>query len=595
MDSDSSIGPELKWRDLFCLLAVALLPLFSYPLSWLPSAWTQFRYTIALPLAAVSFVVLLLAAAKGALAPPWTLLPRNFLWPCGLLTMSWLVSVSLSQHRDFSILVLPSTLGNLALFWAASSFSVDQLRKLCWIWLLVAAVVAVNGLARLGTEHEFVSTIGNRNFLGVYLAAAIPLAVALGDRRAAGLGAVLVVALCFTKSRGAWLALGIVTLLWIVVVRPRGGSVRTRISVAVASIGLVVLVGFLFRGYVQNQWRTDVRPVIWKGTLHMIGAHPILGCGLGTYWVQYAEFRLPEYFARPKAGNFTNHAHNELLEVAAEQGVVGLATLLWLWAAAVTVGLRAAANTTGTGRCLRYGLIGATLVFMFHAMVDVDLRSLPNQALLWILLGLLAGGGGGKVAHLSFRSRPARLVVASVGTLVAAWVLYAAVIQPVRADYWEREARLAEARGDLSTAARAARQSLEIQPLRVETRYFLAGVLAERPATYQQAIDEGLVVEGLAPNYSDLTYTIGELYIKMHQPAEALPFLQRAVRMNPYSAEKRFALALAFAESSQPATAEEQLETAIRLKPDLTEAVDLLQRLRRQQKRPQEEARGGSQ
>ena len=564
-----------------CLLAVAVFPLCSYPLSWLPSAWAQFRYIIVLPWATVAFAALLLVAARGALVAPWMLVPRNFLWPCGLLVLSWLVSVSSSQHRDFSILVLPSTLGNLVLFWVACSFSKDQLRKLCWIWLVVASVVAVNGLARLGTGQEFVSTIGNRNFLGAYLAAAVFMAVALADWRAAILGALLIAALCFTGSRGAWLALGIVAALWIVVVWLRAGSARRRHAVVVAGVGLVALLGFWSRGYVQNQWRTDVRPVIWNGTLHMIAAHPIFGHGLDTYWIQYSKFRLPEYFARPKAGNFTNHAHNELLEVATEQGVVGLVALMCLWAAALRTGVRAA-DAMGTDRPLGYGLVGATLVFMLHGMVDIDLRSPPNQSLLWLLLGLLASGSGAAVPRISSRSKPARSVVAGVCGLLAVWVLYGAVIQPVRADCWERRARLAEARGDLNAAAHAARESLEIQPLRVETRYFLAGVLAENAATYRPAIDEGLVVEGIAPDYSDVTYNIGELYVKLRQPDDALPFLQRAVIMNPYSAEKRFALALALAESSQTAAAEEQLETAVRLKPDLTEAVDLLRRLRQQ-------------
>jgi tetratricopeptide (TPR) repeat protein len=215
-------------------------------------------------------------------------------------------------------------------------------------------------------------------------------------------------------------------------------------------------------------------------------------------------------------------------------------------------------------------------------MVDVDLRSQPNQTLLWLLLGLLASSKSAETVQISFRSRGARSVTAGVCVLVAAWVLYSAVVQPVRADCWERKARLAEVRGDISAAASAARRSLEIQPLRVETRYFLAGVLAENPATYGLAINEGLVLEEIAPDYSDLTYNIGQLYLKLHKPDEALPFLQRAARINPYSAAKRFALGLALAESSQPLAAEQELETAVRLRPDYAEAADLLQRLRQQ-------------
>jgi O-antigen ligase len=585
MDSDLSLRTDQPTRcDVLCLLTVALLPLFSYPLSWLPAGWTQFRYVICLPWGAILLCFILLLAAAKLPAARLALPPRNVLWPCGLLVLSWLLSVCLSQNRSFSVLALPAVLGNAALLSVACFFSGTRLRELCWVWLLVASAVAANALLRLGREHEFVSTIGNRNFLGAYLAASIPIAVALRDKRATVLGAVLITALCFTRSRGAWSALAVVGALWATVVWTRG-SIRKRLVALAGITGLAVLLGLLGRGYAEDVWHTDVRPVIWKGTLHMIAARPVVGHGLGTYWAQYPAFRLPEYFTRPKAGNFTNHAHNELLEVAAEQGIVGLVAVLWLWAAALTAGVRAASPARSGARTmtvqdhLRWGLVGATLVFMLHGMVDVDLRSPPNQTLLWLLLGVLASGSDAPRTLAPIRSQPARSVLAGACLLTAVWIFYGGVVQPVRADDWERKARLAEVTGDLNAAARAARQSLEIQPLRVETLYFLAGVLAEDPATYQQAIDEGLMIESIAPDYSDLTSNIGELYLKLRQPDRALPFLQRAVKINPYSAPKRFALALALVESSQTGAAEEELRTAIRLKPGYTEAVALLQQL----------------
>ena len=625
-------------RPIVCLLAVVMLPFLSYPLSWLPSAWAQFRYSIVFPLAAVSFVVLLLAAAWAALAPNscsglagrWVLMPRVIVGPCALLLASWLLSVSLSQHRHFSILVLPSVVGNMALFWAASSFSGNQLRKLCVIWLSVAFLVAVNGLIRLEIEPEFVSTIGNRNFLGAYLAAAICIGAGLfckaepapchagpapnscsgpadpterlrkprpqsrGKLLIGGTCVVLLAALYCCGSRGAWLALagvGIVSLP-----RKLSGFVVRLAPTLRSGLGVLLLVvataSFTARSYIAGQWRTDVRPVIWQGTLRMIAARPILGHGLGTFWVQYPKFRSPEYFARPKAGNFTNHAHNELLEVTAEQGIAGLAALLWLWWAALKIGIRAAHHAEPAHRCLRWGLIGATLVFMLHSMVDVDLRFLPNQTLLWFLLGLLVSGEQGAVAHISFRSQAARVVSGGFCLLAAICVLYAAVIQPMRADYWERQARLAGERGDLGAAEKAARQSLEIQPLRVEMRYFLAGVLAQSPATYRLAINEGRLIEEIAPDYSDCASNLGQLHLRLNQPGDALPYLQRAVKINPYSAQKRFALALAWTELSQPVAAEEELQAALRLKPDFLEAADLLRQLRNQEGLPRPQSRG---
>src|SRR5580704_801112 len=110
---------------------------------------------------------------------------------------------------------------------------------------------------------------------------------------------------------------------------------------AVLAVVALAVAALLARPYVRQQWRTDVRPMIWKATLDMIAARPLLGHGLGAYIAVYPAYRWPEYFLRPKATNVTDHAHNELLEIAAEQGLIGLAATLWLWATAVWCGFRA--------------------------------------------------------------------------------------------------------------------------------------------------------------------------------------------------------------------------------------------------------------
>ena len=151
--------------------------------------------------------------------------------------------------------------------------------------------------------------------------------------------------------------------------------------------------------------------MIWTATLRMIAARPLIGQGLGTYVVEYPHYRLPEYFLRPKATNVTDHAHNELLETAAEQGLIGLAALLWLWAAALGRGVSSCRRQdAGERRCLM-GLLGAAGLLMLHGMVDIDLRYPPNQSLLWLLMGLLVGTGSPAVTshYATIRSSLARL------------------------------------------------------------------------------------------------------------------------------------------------------------------------------------------
>ena len=596
-------------ETLVLLLAVAL-PLFSYPLSWFPQFAAQFRFSIRLPLAVMALVGWLVAMAWRLLAgatraardgetnradPVAHPLPWSLIGPAILLGASWWLSVRFSDDPHVSIGSLPIALANLAVFFVAACFPEVSVANLLWAWLAAAVLVATNGLLRLGTELEFISTIGNWNFLAAYLAAGLVFAVALRDKRAWICGVPLLLALVACRSRGAWLALGGTTVLAFLLAPdstaadsrpaeigsdpgPRTGDAPT-VAEPVPSAGrvlprrwpgwrlrgaillvLAALSAILARGYVVRQWRTEVRPVIWRSTLRLIAARPILGHGLGTFVVQYPHYRLPEYFSRAKAGNVTDHAHNELLEIAAEQGLLGAGAIVWLWSVALARGLRWVRGGESP-RGLRFGLWCAAVVLLLHGMVDVDLRYAPNQTLLWLLLGLLAGRGPAAAGAAAGRwndwrrSHWLRVLGAIAGLVAAAWIGWYAVLDPIRADWWEREGRLAEAQGNFGPAAAAAQRALELQPFRLSTRYFLAGILAQSSqATGRKlAIEECLRIEELAPDYAEVTFNLGRLYLMDGRPGDAVPYLERAARADPANAEKRAILALAVSERNRRA------------------------------------------
>jgi O-antigen ligase len=525
-------------EEILGTLLVAVTPLLSFPLSWLPQAVAQNRFAVVLPVGVVLFVLLLLAAAWSLFtgATP-IVLPRKVVGPFILLAASWLVSIRFSDRPHISVAMLAALLSNAAVLLLATRFPPTGARRLAWWWLTAASVVAGNALLRWGSESELLSTIGNRNFLAAYLAAALVMGVALWDWRAAMVCALLVVGLLLCHSRGAWLGLACVGLFWFV-----AGAGWPRLAVRLFVTGLVVVAATVgLRGYLTQHWQTEVRPVIWKSTARMIATRPLIGHGLGTFVTEYPRFRLPEYFRRRSATNVTDHAHNELLEIAAEQGLLGLVATLWLWGAAFAHGLRSCRADK-----FRWGLVGATGVLVVHGLLDVGLRYPPNQTLLWFLLGLLLADGGKTRSELTIpaQSRFVRRVLAVACVTVAGWVLLAAVIQPMRADVWERRARLSEARGDFDGAVTAAIRALDLSPFRLSIRYLLAGALAQStaPAGRQLAIEECLRLEELAPDYADVTFNLGQLYMSAGEPGKALPYLRRAFKINPYDAARRTAL-----------------------------------------------------
>ncbi|MGA2604838.1 MAG: O-antigen ligase family protein [Verrucomicrobiia bacterium] len=580
------------WNRRWLGPALALVlgsPLLVFPLSWLPRSWAHFRYDCTVPLPEIVLAgslilggAALLRKASGGnnatdLSPVFP--PHWVSLPVLAVLASAVVSTRFSEHSYFGIGLLPRLCGNVAIFFWAAYAPRDSIGPIRQRWIAVAVLVAANGLVRLKFEPEFLSTLGNWDFLGVYLAASLTIGATVGGTWLFLGNLVLIAAMLFCRSRGAWLALGAVGFLGFLGL---GDRILRRCQARVVVVTLALVIASLSaRSYIRDQWQTDVRPPIWKATVFMIAARPFLGHGLGTYVAVYPQYRLTEYFLRPKATNVTDHAHNELLEIAAEQGLVGLFATLWLWTMAMWCGIRAVRQSTGPERRAVLGLLGAMLVLILHGLVDVDLRFLPNQSLLWLLMGLLVGRGAApsNAAWFAFRSGGLKWCTSAVCLILGVGISASAVVHPIAADWLDRQARLAEERGDLGGAVDYASRSLRLEPFRLSTRYLLAGALARSSdaPTRQLAIDQCLQIEEFAPDYADVTYNLGKLYIAANQVTNALPCLRRAVEINPYKMDCRLALASALRDIGHTEEAIQQLDRALQLQPDSTAAGALRQ------------------
>jgi len=574
------------------LILVVASPLLTLPLSWLPKSWADFRYDWVLPLPEIILAVGLCVAcavllkrttAENIVGYPVLFSQRTGL-PLLAVLASGLVSTRFSEHSHFGLELLPRLGGNVAIFLLAANASRERMSWMRNWWMAVAVIVAINGLLRLRFEPEFISTLGNKNFLGVYLAASVVIGTSLGGMWPILGNIVLLTAMALCMSRGSWLSLALVAALWFLGFGNR--FLKRWPTRGVIVLLLLIGAGVLARPYVLRQWQTDVRPMIWKGTLRMMAARPMLGHGLGTYVAVYPQYRPPEYFLRPKSTNVTDHAHNELLEIAAEQGLIGLAATLWLWVTALWCGVRACRQPDEVGRRIAFGLLGATVVVMLHGMVDVDLRYLPNQSLLWLLMGLLVGADPtpARRPQIPFPSKPARWCLALACLALGICVAVVAVIRPMMGDWLDREARIAEENGDLNAAAQYAWCALSLQPFRLSTRYLLAGVLSREPGAPARdaAVEECLRIEELAPDYADTTYNLGQVYMAANRAAEALPCLRRAVEINPYSADRHVALAMALRDDSKDDEAVRELDRALQLRPNNPDARALREKIRKQ-------------
>ena len=68
------------------------------------------------------------------------------------------------------------------------------------------------------------------------------------------------------------------------------------------------------------------RLYFWDAGVRMVAGAPLLGLGPGGVRLHYPEYKHPDA-VKPRTG----HLHNNLVQIAAERGLLGLAAWLWIW------------------------------------------------------------------------------------------------------------------------------------------------------------------------------------------------------------------------------------------------------------------------
>ncbi|MFN2499086.1 MAG: O-antigen ligase family protein, partial [Pyrinomonadaceae bacterium] len=118
----------------------------------------------------------------------------------------------------------------------------------------------------------------------------------------------------------------------------------------------------------------------WAMTLKMFAAHPLLGVGMGAYWVAVPAFH-------DASGTLTpQEAHSDYLELLASGGVVGFAIGIWFL---IAVAKKAKANLESPHRLRRAACLGASIGIAgvaVHSLVDFGLHMIVNALVFTTLI-----------------------------------------------------------------------------------------------------------------------------------------------------------------------------------------------------------------
>ncbi len=341
-----------------------------------------------------------------------------------------------------------------------------------------------------------------------------------------------------TRTRGAWLGAAMGIAVFYALARralPRA-ALGVVLALAAASLAAAVIPGRAIPRDVADAKRfepgehvvteaLDPRsPVLrerlglWRRTLAMYRAHPLLGVGPGNFQVFFPAYAEPGARADGvmSAKVVPRRAHEDLLERLAETGPLGLAALLAVYAVGLTIAARrsrrAEGDPAGASQRGDEATLAAAAAACLAALFGCGLSGFPlampaTALLLGVALGFLACDGttperaAGAVARGDGR-RPLLRPVAILGAIVfVAGVAFGSVRGLVRSYWLARErAALRPAALDLSAALRALRHAERASPRTFEVTLETAYVL-ERLRRFDDSLaatDRALAIEPYA-------------------------------------------------------------------------------------------------
>ncbi|MGI9319006.1 MAG: O-antigen ligase family protein [bacterium] len=186
-------------------------------------------------------------------------------------------------------------------------------------------------------------------------------------------------------SRSALLSFAGATVLVVVL-----AAVNTRLRLRPIGLILICTISVVLAGtqllsqrFSQLEFEASDRLEQWRATIDLASGSIVTGFGAGTYETVFRSRKVGEL------GPMTyNHAHNDYLELALEQGAVGLLLvgLVLLFVVWVSVSRLQRSRSLQRKRLILTGLFGVSAI-CFHALVDFPFQVPAN---VWIFISMLA-------------------------------------------------------------------------------------------------------------------------------------------------------------------------------------------------------------
>ena len=367
---------------------------------------------LALPIAALTAVGLMQSIAFSDGSGRWLSLSKNVGFTRAAVTVVVFLLVSfLIAANFFSSRERLSTLAHFHVIYGLAMALFALVQHFTWngkfFWLRATPVTSPFG------------PFANHNHFAGYMELLIPVPIALIFTRAVtaelrvlfAFAAIMMgMAGVLSLSRGGIISIAaammflVVMSLWLPRKREKTASkgglahLTSQVAVVIAIAG-VISAGILWIGadpvikrVTQGQFSSSDSPKetfyssrgwVWRDTLTMIRANPLLGVGRGAYETAFS------IYTRSDGSLRVPQAHNDYLKILDDCGVVGGLIALWFIAIVFRAVARGARSRDPLYAGLALGSGAGIFAMLVHSLFDFNLQ-LPSNALLFLLLSAVA-------------------------------------------------------------------------------------------------------------------------------------------------------------------------------------------------------------
>jgi O-antigen ligase/Flp pilus assembly protein TadD len=399
---------------------------------------------------------------------------------------------------------------------------------------------------------------GNPNFLGGHLAMLFPLALALamdgrhrGARRWLGWGVAALIAagLVASQTRGAWIGAASGTLLLLILCRKKIPGLLTRNRAALGSLlmatllalGLFVATHAQTLGRLKGMFSGDEeiarRLTLMRCSLQMAQEHPWLGSGPGNFRLLFPSVQsagLSQDKLRNRPYIVSEHAHNDLIQMAAECGIPAallmLALILWTYktiGSAIRQAREVERQSEAPGKpLLLSGILSALLALHVHGLANFPFLIAPTQMTAWALaaIGLRLALPGFEPAQPSEGSPMATRrpwlpwALAGAMILVALNAFDAGRMLMKDALWWRAQGEQSLGHHDLAKPWVA--KALQLDP-KEDQLWMLQGQAEAALGHYNDAVSSLQRAIQLDEHYDEARVSLGRILVGIHQFAPA--------------------------------------------------------------------------